>query len=62
MYPVRGGGGARDLSLRCPDGYCSVQASCEQTVLGENCALAANQSVDCRVTTLFTIGLNSAKV
>ena len=30
--------------------------------LGENCALAANQSVDCHVTTLFTIGLNSAKV
>ena len=30
--------------------------------LGENCALAANQSVDCRATTLFTIGLNSAKV
>ena len=30
--------------------------------LGENCALAANQSVDCRLTTLFTIGLNTAKV
>ena len=30
--------------------------------LGENCALAANKSVDCRATTLFTIGLNSAKV
>ena len=30
--------------------------------LGENCALAVNQSVDCRTTTVFTIGLNSAKV
>ena len=30
--------------------------------LGENCALAANQSVDCRATILFTISLNSAKV
>ena len=29
---------------------------------GDNCALAVNQSVDCRATTLFTIGLNSAKV
>ena len=28
----------------------------------ENRALAANQSDDCRATTLFTIGLNSAKV
>ena len=28
----------------------------------ENCVLAANQSVDCCGTTLFTIGLNSAKV
>ena len=31
-------------------------------MLGENCALAANQSVEFRATTLFTIGLNSAKV
>ena len=30
--------------------------------LGENCVLAANQSLDCRATTLFTICLNSAKV
>ena len=30
--------------------------------LGENCTLAANQSVDCRATILFTISLNSAKV
>ena len=30
--------------------------------LGENCALAPNQSVDCRATILFTISLNSAKV
>ena len=30
--------------------------------LGENCALVANQSVDCRATILFTISLNSAKV
>ena len=30
--------------------------------LGENCALAANQSVDCRATILFTISLNSGKV
>ena len=30
--------------------------------LAENCALADNQLVDCRATTLFTIGLNSAKV
>ena len=30
--------------------------------LGENCALTANQSVDFRATTLFNIGLNSAKV
>ena len=30
--------------------------------LGENCALAANQSVDCHATILFTISLNSAKV
>ena len=30
--------------------------------LGENCALAANQSVDFRATILFTISLNSAKV
>ena len=30
--------------------------------LGENCALAANQSVDCRATILFTISLNSSKV
>ena len=30
--------------------------------LGENCALAANQSVDCRATILFTISQNSAKV
>ena len=29
--------------------------------LGENCALAANQSVDCRATILFTISLNFAK-
>ena len=33
-----------------------------QHALGENCALAANQSVDCQVTILFTISLNSAKV
>ena len=31
-------------------------------LLGENCTLAANQSVDCRATILFTISLNSAKV
>ena len=30
--------------------------------LGENCALTANQSVDYRATTLFTIVLYSAKV
>ena len=30
--------------------------------LGENCALAANQSVDCRAAILFTISLDSAKV
>ena len=30
--------------------------------LGENCALASNQSLDCRATTLFTIDLNSANV
>ena len=30
--------------------------------LGEKCALATNQSVDCRTTILFTISLNSAKV
>ena len=30
--------------------------------LAEKCALAANQSVDCRATILFTISLNSAKV
>ena len=30
--------------------------------LGEDCALAANQSVDCRITILYTISLNSAKV
>ena len=30
--------------------------------LGENCALVANQSVDCRATTLFIVGLNFAKV
>ena len=34
---------------------------CVQT-LEENCALAANQSVDCRATILFTIHLNSSKV
>ena len=28
--------------------------------LGENCALAANHSVDCHATILFTISLNSA--
>ena len=32
------------------------------TTLAENCALAGNQSVDCRATTRFTIGLYSAKV
>ena len=32
------------------------------TALGENCALAANQSVDCHATTPFTIDLNSEKV
>ena len=30
--------------------------------LGENCALATIQSVDCHATTIFTIGLNFAKV
>ena len=30
--------------------------------LGENCALATNQSADCHTTTLFTISLNYAKV
>ena len=30
--------------------------------LGENCALAANQSVDCHTTIVFTISLNSAGV
>ena len=30
--------------------------------LGENCALAANQSVHGHATTLSTIGLNSTKV
>ena len=30
--------------------------------LGENCALATDQSVDCRATILFTISLISAKV
>ena len=30
--------------------------------LGETWALATNQSVDCHATTLFTAGLNSAKV
>ena len=30
--------------------------------LGENCALAANQSVDCCATIIFTISLKSAKV
>ena len=34
----------------------------QERTLGENCALAANQSVDCRATILFTICLNSAKV
>ena len=32
------------------------------TTLGENRALAANQSVDCHATILFTISLNSTKV
>ena len=32
------------------------------TTSGENCALVANQSVDCSATTLFTVSLNSAKV
>ena len=34
----------------------------QEWALGENCALAANQSVDCRTTILFTISLNSVKV
>ena len=41
---------------------CTQQSSYTATTLGEACALVANQSVDCRATTLFTIGLNSAKV
>ena len=32
------------------------------SALEENCALTANQSVDCRATILFTISLNSAKL
>ena len=30
--------------------------------LEENCALAANQLVDCRAATIFTIGINSTMV
>ena len=42
-------------------GKCCFWSISTRHTLGENCALAANQSVDCRATTPFTIGLNSAK-
>ena len=45
------------MKLTCE--LCSFEYSV--VTLGENCALAANQSVDCPATTLFTISLNSAK-
>ena len=48
------GSKARNESMR-------VQKEHERYTLGENCALAANQSVDCRATILFTISLNFVK-
>ena len=43
------------FSIYCPKSNMSCAS-------GENCALAAFQSVNCSATTLFTVGLNSAKV
>ena len=40
----------------------SAEAVATILPFGENCALAVNQSVDCRATILFTISLDSAKV
>ena len=52
----------RSATLNLPDSTKIRLLHFTVSALGENCALAANQSVNCHATILFTISLNSAKV